>query len=107
MSLFSHYPTPEHEQAAQAITEYFSQLPETRAVLLVNSCARGKATRDSCLDIVVLVGSDVTATARGELAAAWEEFYREQQIFRDLEAAGKFSEVHLDIIDGKYKPTQR
>lgn len=107
MPLFLHYPTAEHEQAAQTITEYFSGLPEAKAVLLVNSCARGKATRDSCLDIVVLVGPDVTPSRREELEAEWAEFYRGQAVFRDLEAAGKFSEVHLDIIDGRYRPTPR
>ncbi len=41
------YPTAVHERAAQAITEFLASRGETDAVLLVNSCARGKATVDS------------------------------------------------------------
>jgi predicted nucleotidyltransferase len=48
------YPTPEHQKAAEIITEYFITNYKIDAVLLVNSCARGKATRDSCLDMVIL-----------------------------------------------------
>src|SRR5438552_3819190 len=104
MKLQAAYPTPQHEHAAQAIIAFFSRLPETEVVLLVNSCARGKATKDSCLDIVVLALPEVLAHKREELEAAWEVFYRTGEVFRDLEAAGKFAEVHLDIIDGQYTP---
>ena len=41
------YPTAVHERAAQAITEFLASRDETDAVLLANSCARGKATVDS------------------------------------------------------------
>jgi len=52
------YPTPEHQTAANTITDFFVSNFKIDAVLLVNSCARGKATRDSCLDIVVLAKPD-------------------------------------------------
>ena len=42
-----------------AVVDFFGQRAETEAVLLVNSCARGKATPDSCLDIAVLVRPEV------------------------------------------------
>lgn len=48
------YPTKEHQIAADVIVEYFVSNYEIDAVLLVNSCARDKATRDSCLDIAIL-----------------------------------------------------
>ena len=38
------YPTPDHQAAAQAIIEHFSSNDQIDAVLLVNSCARGRAT---------------------------------------------------------------
>ena len=47
------YPTPEHQHAAEAIVEFFIRVPEIEAVCLICSCARGKASRDSCLDILV------------------------------------------------------
>lgn len=37
------YPTREHERAAGVIVDFFTARDETDAVLLVNSCARGKA----------------------------------------------------------------
>ena len=52
------YPTPEHQAAAEVITDCFVSKYKIDAVLLVNSCARGKATRDSCLDIVILAKPD-------------------------------------------------
>jgi predicted nucleotidyltransferase len=54
MLLQATYPTPEHQAAADVIVDFFVSSYKIDAVLLVNSCARGKATRDSCLDIVVL-----------------------------------------------------
>lgn len=42
--MISYFPTPEHAEAAEAITTFFGRQPETEAVVLVNSCARGKAT---------------------------------------------------------------
>lgn len=55
------YPTPAHERAAAAITTLFATREETDAVLLTNSCARGEATADSCLDMQVIVPPDVVA----------------------------------------------
>lgn len=45
------YPTPEHERASRAAASYFAGHPGVDAVLLVGSCARGKASPDSCLDL--------------------------------------------------------
>lgn len=54
MKLAATYPTPEHRVAAETIVEHFVSNYKIDAVLLVNSCVRGKVTRDSCLDIVML-----------------------------------------------------
>jgi predicted nucleotidyltransferase len=54
MQLQATYPTREHQAATEAIVEFFTTNYTIDAVLLVNSCARGRATRDSCLDLVVL-----------------------------------------------------
>ena len=47
MKLQATYPTPQHATAAEAITRFFTSHYAIDAVMLVNSCARGKATRDS------------------------------------------------------------
>lgn len=42
----NHYPTAEHQHAAEAVVEFFSTIPEIETVSLICSCARGKASRD-------------------------------------------------------------
>ena len=56
------YPTSEHEAAAAAIVEFVTTNYCVDAVLLVNSCARGKATQDSCLDIIALARPELLQT---------------------------------------------
>jgi predicted nucleotidyltransferase len=101
------YPTLAHEKAARAIVSYFQQLPETAAVLLVNSCARGRATPDSCLDVLVLVAPETLAQQGQQLNDNWQAFYKTDPHFVALAQAGRFAEVHLDIEDGRYTPTPR
>lgn len=95
------YPTPEHERAAEAAVAFFAQRPETDAVLLVNSCARGQATPDSCLDVAVLVadGADGAATE-----ADWERYQTGDPAIQALHAVGDFSVVHPNMIDGRFDP---
>jgi hypothetical protein len=54
------YPTRARARGT-SIAEFFASRDETDAVLLVNSCARGKATADSCLDMQVIVRPEVVA----------------------------------------------
>ncbi len=98
------YPTPQHKHAAEALTGFFAEQDGFEAVLLVNSCARGKAVPDSCLDITVLALPQTLALDREALEKRWEEYYNTADVFRQLEKAGKFSEVHLDIVDGLFRP---
>lgn len=94
------YPTAGHGAAADAIVTFFVRRDEPDAVLLVNSCARGKASPDSCLDIVVLVPEGMDAS---ELDVAWQRFHATDPAFAALHAAGRFSVVHLDIEDGTFE----
>jgi hypothetical protein len=43
------FPTQAHKETSKVVAAHFQQVPETEAILLVNSCARGQATRDSCI----------------------------------------------------------
>lgn len=112
-----HYPTPQHQAAAVQIVDFFARQESVDGVLLVNSIARGKATPDSCLDMIVLVaerlrdpGNGATVLERGEnrgtdgLYAAWQAAPETTSLFIELGAAGRFAEVHLDIIDGRIFP---
>ena len=94
------YPTVAHELAAKEITGFFASRPETDAVLLVNSCARGKATVDSCLDMQVIAPSEVVV----RLDEQFSEFAPESEPIAELRRAGRFSELHLDVVDGVLVP---
>src|SRR5512141_95925 len=101
------YPTKEHQTAANAFVEFFTSNYKIDAVLLVNSCARGKATRDSCLDIVVLTKPDPARSSLKELEAGWEELEKSSQVIKDLYQAGKYSVVHPDFIHGVFTPREQ
>jgi hypothetical protein len=94
------YPTAAHEGAALAITEFFASRDETDAVLLTNSCARGKATVDSCLDMQVIVQPDVVE----HVDADFRSFAAERDAVAALLVAGRFSDLHLDVTDGVLAP---
>lgn len=107
MNIQAAYPTREHQETAAAIVEFFVTDYEIEAVLLVNSCARGKATRDSCLDIDVLVKPNVLDSQRTALEQGWENFDTTNQIVQSLREVGTYSVVHLDFIDGNSVPIER
>lgn len=117
MKLGTFYPTAAHAAAAETITAHFAAMPEVEAVLLVNSCARGQerpdglvtpiATADSCLDIKVLTSAAGPEEAQGPWWTDWKTYYRREAVFRQLEAAGAFSVVHLDFCDGTFVPEPR
>jgi predicted nucleotidyltransferase len=96
------YPTPAHEHAAHAVVALFSELAGSEAVLLTGSCARGKASPDSCLDIVVLASGETDRKGRRSLEARWERAYQTDVAFRELRSVGRYSEVHLDITHGRF-----
>jgi hypothetical protein len=94
------YPTGTHERAAEEITAYFAAREETDVVLLTNSCARGKATADSCLDMQVVVAPHAVAVVDEE----WRQRAAESKAIAELLSAGRFSDLHLDVTDGILVP---
>ena len=100
-------PTPEHQNAADAITEYFVSRYKIDAVLLVNSCARGRATRDSCLDIIILAKPEPSRSQLKELEAGWNELENSSQVIQGLYKVGKYSVVHPDFIHGDFIPGEQ
>ena len=100
------YPTPEHRSTAEAIVEFFTAIPEIEAVCLICSCARRKASRDSCLDILVLGRPEAMSTAQEAIQKIWGEFYTTAPIFQKLAAVGKYAHVDLEFSDGHFVPTE-
>ena len=100
------YPTPQHAAAAESVTDFFSHQAAVEAVLLMGSCARGKASSDSCLDILVLVRPKTLASQRRELEALWSKRYTTSPVFQELLTVGGFSHVDLDFVDGVFNEPQ-
>src|SRR6266699_4109842 len=107
MGIQAVYPTHEHEQAARAVVDFFAAREDTDAVILMGSCARGKAVRGSCLDFLILLQTDVFSLAKDPLERQWKEFYSSAETFRILQQVGKYSHVDLDFIDGRLAPKAR
>lgn len=98
------YPSKEHEKASRAIVDFFSDEPKVEAIILYGSCARGKASKDSCLDILILVPPEELASEENLLSAQWEDFYKTDDVFRELQEIGKYSHVDLGFTHGCFKP---
>jgi predicted nucleotidyltransferase len=96
------FPTPHHRDAAAEVAGFFSSRTGARAVLLVNSCARGVATAESDLDFAVLVTPELSTGERDALERRWREHYAAGEAFRRLERCGPFCRVHLDLFDGRF-----
>lgn len=103
MSIGPQFPTNIHKQAVQEIVDFATTLP-VHAALLVNSCARGKATAQSDLDVALLIDPALSTQERQRLDRAWSERYQHTPIFRELDQLGRFSCVHLDFFDGQWTP---
>lgn len=101
------YPTPTHEQAATAAVSFFSSKAEVDAVLLTCSCARGKATKDSCVDIAVLLQKERPIGKENQLEAQWQNHYRHEPIFDELRSVGAYSHIDLLYFRGEFQPTKR
>lgn len=96
------FPTITHQQAAQAIVDFFSTRPGVDAVLLVNSCARGTATPESDLDIAVLVSATLDRSDHHALEQQWQRFSTSHPVLQHFREAGRFTGVHLDLFDGQF-----
>lgn len=97
------YPTELHQKAAEEITDFFSRIEETSAVLLTCSCARGKAVKDSCLDIAVLHDPSATENRLTETKEAWNKEHLTNKIYEELRKIGKYSQIDLEFINGDFK----
>ena len=97
------YPTHEHEKAAETIVTYFKKMNFVEGVILFGSCARGRASSDSCIDIMVLVTPEVLSTQKQDMQTQWETLYENEAIFQELNQVGVFSHVDLEFIDGNFK----
>lgn len=94
------FPTDAHRNAAQECASFFAAFKETEAVLLTCSCARGKADKDSCVDIAILYHPNTSTALIQEMQTAWHNEYTSNDVYAQLKRIGKYSMIDLDFIDG-------
>lgn len=98
--IMNYYPTPQHERAAEKIVEVFSKDERVKTILLFASCARGKACKDSCLDVWLFVdGRNVNAVNE-----KFKQAYGKYDVFKKLQKVGEYSHVDWEVTDGKVVP---
>ncbi len=98
------YPTPLHQQAAEAAYRFFHSLPEVDTVLVVNSLARGQGIPESDLDMNVLVRPGTAQDVITRMEAAWKQERATNEALRRFAASGEHAHVHLDVVDGQFTP---
>jgi len=99
-----YYPTSLHEKAANRVVEIFNKDESVMSILLICSCARGKASKDSCLDICLIVKNKDDIK---NIKSKFNQVYNQDKIFKELSRAGKYSHIDLEVTDGKIILTER
>jgi predicted nucleotidyltransferase len=90
---------------AESVRDYFLTIAEVDTILVVNSCARGQGVPESDLDFAVLVKPDTSQTEIKKIESAWQIFLQKQPLILKYKQSSPFAHLHLDIIDGNYKPS--
>ncbi len=98
------YPTKEHEFAAKKFVEIFSKDSRVMSILLVCSCARGKACKDSCLDLAIFIKNNKDYD---KIEEKFEKLSKSIKEFQNLKKVGKYSEIHLQLNTDKIIPNKR
>jgi predicted nucleotidyltransferase len=93
------YPSQFHEDATYAVVKHFRGKPFIKAILLTNSCARGKATKDSCVDMTVVHEPSISTQAYAEMKQSFSDFFSQEPIFESIKKVGKYSEMEVDFTD--------
>ena len=104
MTLVPQFPTRLHHDSAELVRDYFLSISNVDTVLVVNSCARGKAVPESDLDFAILVKPGTTVNEIKNIHSSWLTYAATQPTFLSYKKSTPFAHLHLDIIDGNYIP---
>jgi predicted nucleotidyltransferase len=99
-----YYPTKTHENAAKKFIELFSKDKRVMAILLTCSCAREKAHKSSCIDFAIVVKD---LKDKKNIKTTFEKFEKTSKEYEKLKKLNKYTHIDLDVIDGKFKPSER
>jgi hypothetical protein len=98
------FPTPLHAAAVERVQDYFQGRPGVDTILLSNSAARGLAVPGSDLDFAILLAADLPGHEAARLEGAWLAHLSSDATLIAFRDSGRFTQVHLDLIDGRYFP---
>src|SRR5215471_2437610 len=98
------FPTKLHQATAELVRDYFMAIPGVDTVLVVNSCARGQAMPESDLDFAILTSPGMTPSEVRNLEDSWQIYLETKTTFLSYKQSHQFAHLHLDIIDGNYRP---
>jgi predicted nucleotidyltransferase len=99
------FPTALHREVADVARHFFSAHSHVDTILVVNSCARGRAVAGSDLDMAVLIRPTAPGPEVQSLTSKWEQFMATDPKVRQFRGTGRFAQVHLDVFDGHVTPT--
>ena len=99
------FPTELHREVIELAKEFFSAHSQVDTILVVNSCARGRAVAGSDVDLAVLITPSGASQAIQSLEGLWREFSMTHPLIQRFRSTGRFAQVHLDVFDGSIIPT--
>ncbi|MBL8097121.1 MAG: nucleotidyltransferase domain-containing protein [Anaerolineales bacterium] len=99
------FPTEAHARVAEAIKRTFAADAAVDTILITNSCARGRATPESDLDLVLLVKAGLPSEGVRALESRWAGFMAQDAAVLAYLHTGQYAHIHADVITGVYTPT--
>src|SRR5215470_3493441 len=99
------FPTALHQEVADLAGDFFSSHAYVDTILVVNSCARGRAVAGSDLDMAVLITPTAPSQEVQSLTLKWQQFMSTHPLVQRFRSIGRFTQVHLDVFDGRMVPT--
>src|SRR5215469_8367825 len=94
-----------HREVAELAGDFFSAQSSLDTFLVVNSCARGRAVAGSDLDLAVLIKPTAAGQEVQSLTALWQGFMATHPLVQRFRSTGRFTQVHVDVFDGRMVPT--
>ena len=98
------FPTSLHEEIADLSRTFLVGQPCVDTVLVVNSCARGRAVPGSDLDLAALVTSGTDTAEWQRLETLWRQHLENQPTVLRFRRTSPFAQVHIDVFSGSFEP---
>src|SRR5947199_10050917 len=85
------FPTELHREVAELAGDFFSAHASVDTILVVNSCARGRAVAGSDLDLAVLIMPTAASQEVQSLTTLWQEFIATHALLHRFRTNGRFT----------------